>query len=64
MSTDPNQPEQLFVPAAIIRFLVAITSPSSTDKVLNINLDPVLLSPEINNKINQSPDFIKSEPAL
>jgi hypothetical protein len=63
MSSDPNQSERFFVPAEVIRFLVAITLPTRSDKVLNINLDSGILTPEIKNKVDKDPDYVKSNPA-
>jgi hypothetical protein len=62
MSSDPNQSERFFVPAAVIRFLTAITLPTHSDRVLNINLDSGILTPEIKKKADKDPDYIKSNP--
>src|SRR5437764_13472476 len=64
MSFYPNPPGRFFVPSSVIHFLVAIALPTPVDKVLNINLDPDILTPEIKNKINKEPHYVKSNPAL
>jgi hypothetical protein len=62
MSSDPSQSERSFVPAAVIRFFVAITLPTRSDKILNINLDSGVLTPEMKNKVDKVPDYVKSNP--
>lgn len=62
MSSDPKQAERFFVPAAIMHFLIALTLPDQADKILNINLEPGLLHPEIQRILHRDPDFVKSTP--
>ena len=63
MSSVPNQSEHFFVPATVIRFLVAMTLPTRSDRILNINLDSSILTPEIRKRSDQDPDYVTSTPA-
>lgn len=62
MTINDQQAEQFFVPPTILRFLIALTNPINGEAVLNISLNPKILSSSIKEKTQTEPDYINSDP--
>jgi len=57
MTINDQQAEQFFVPPTILRFLIALTNPINGETVLNISLNPKVLSSSIREKTQTEPDY-------